>query len=79
MLNEGEIRVGDNLNPGPLYDKLTEIINATAMTADEAMALLAQMGFDAKVKETDQVRTTKGEYLEPATYTTDSMETSAGT
>lgn len=78
MLEDGELRVGDNINDGPLMDALTNIINNVAATEEEAEKILADMGFDAEVQINKEGETARSEYPIPATYTTATMQTGAG-
>lgn len=68
MLENDQLRVGDNIDAGPLYEQLTNMINAVAMTSEQAQELLAAMGFDAEVEEVTDKQEKKDKYLEPAQY-----------
>ena len=46
-----DLEIGADLNSGPFLDKLTEMVNRTAMTVDQATAYLASMGVDAEIVE----------------------------
>lgn len=78
MLDSNQLRVGDSIDDGPLYDKLTNIINAVAQTTDEAQQLLAAMGFDAEVELDTEKERAVTEYPKPAEYEEGVMQTSAG-
>ena len=46
-----DIEIGADLNSEPFLAKLTEMVNRTAMTVDQATAYLASMGVDAEIVE----------------------------
>ena len=46
-----DLEIGADLNSEPFLAKLTEMINRTAMTVDQATAYLASMGVDAEIVE----------------------------
>lgn len=48
--NNGEIKVGTTISDGDLIDKANEIIRVAGLTAEEANAAFAQIGFKAKFK-----------------------------
>jgi predicted metal-dependent hydrolase len=46
-----DLEIGADLNSEPFLAKLTEMVNRTAMTVDQATAYLASMGVDAEIVE----------------------------
>lgn len=78
MLEDGQLRVGDNIDDGPLVDALNHIINSVATTEAEAEKILADMGFDAEVEMQKEGEVARSEYPVPAEYTTDTLQTGAG-
>lgn len=55
-INMEGLEVGADLNIDGFLDKLTEMVKASGMTADEATDYLSSMGIDATVVETEPVK-----------------------
>ena len=72
-MNWQEIKVGADLDNGNFLQKLTDMVNAAGMTAEQATAYLASMGIDAEIETVPEdiktVKTTR-QYWVPPTYTT---------
>lgn len=46
-----DMKIGADIEDGPLMDKLNDIINASGMTAAQAQELLSTMGIDAELEQ----------------------------
>ena len=59
-MNWQQIKVGADLDNGDFLQKLTEMVNAAGMTAEQATAYLASMGIDAEVETVpEDIKTVK--------------------
>lgn len=67
MLDSGDLKLGA-VDNSALLASLTETINATAMSVEQAEALLASMGFDAEVEKATETSHSNAAFWVPPVY-----------